>query len=130
MTSDPIADMLTRIRNAQIARLERTDIPLSKLKLQIAELLQREGFIAGVSSEEGTPGKLTVTLKYGQGHKAAIAGLLRKSRPGRRLYLSHTDVPKVMNGLGIGILSTSRGIMTDKEARREHVGGELLCEVW
>jgi small subunit ribosomal protein S8 len=130
MVSDPISDMLARIRNAQIARLERTDIPLSKLKRNVAELLKREGYVADVSSEAGTPGKLTVVLKYGQGHQGAIAGMKRRSRPGRRLYVGHTELPKVMNGLGIAILSTSRGVMTDKDARREQVGGELLCEVW
>jgi small subunit ribosomal protein S8 len=130
MVSDPISDMLARIRNAQIARLERTDIPLSKLKRNVAELLKREGYVADVSSEAGTPGKLTVVLKYGQGHQGAIAGMKRRSRPGRRLYVGHNDLPKVMNGLGIAILSTSRGVMTDKDARREQVGGELLCEVW
>ena len=130
MVSDPISDMLARIRNAQTARLERADLPLSKLKLNVAELLKREGFIADVRSEEGTPGKLTVVLKYGQGHAGAIAGMRRRSRPGRRLYVGHTELPKVMNGLGIAILSTSRGVMTDKDARREQIGGELLCEVW
>lgn len=130
MVSDPISDMLARIRNAQIARLERTDIPLSKLKRNVAELLKREGYVADVSSEAGTPGRLTVVLKYGAGHQGAIAGMRRRSRPGRRLYVGHNDLPKVMNGLGIAILSTSRGVMTDKDARREQVGGELLCEVW
>ena len=86
--------------------------------------------MSDVSSETGTPGRLTVVLKYGQGHQGAIAGMRRRSRPGRRLYVGHNDLPKVMNGLGIAILSTSRGIMTDKDARREQVGGELLCEVW
>jgi small subunit ribosomal protein S8 len=130
MTTDPIADMLTRIRNAQMARLDRTEIPLSKLKLSIAELLKREGFIADAHAEAGVPGKLMVTLRYGQGHQGAIAGIRRKSRPGRRLYLGHEDLPVVHNGMGIGIVSTSRGVMTDKDARREHLGGELLCEVW
>ena len=130
MVSDPISDMLDRIRNAQTARLERADLPLSKLKLSVAELLKREGYVADVRSETGTPGKLTITLKYGQGHQGAIAGMRRRSRPGRRLYVGHNDLPKVMNGLGIAILSTSRGVMTDRDARREQVGGELLCEVW
>lgn len=130
MTSDPIADMLTRIRNAQIARLERTDVPMSKLKLGVAQLLKREGYVADVRSEEGTPGKITVVLKYGQGNQAAIMGLKRLSRPGRRMYVGHTKLPKVKNGLGIAILSTSRGLMTDKDARQQGVGGELLCEVW
>jgi small subunit ribosomal protein S8 len=128
--TDPIADMLTRIRNAQLARLERTEMPLSKLKLAIGELLKREGFISDVRSEEGVPGKLTVTLKYGQGQAGAIVGVQRASRPGRRLYVGHKDIPTVLNGMGIAILSTSRGLMTDKDARRENIGGEVLCEVW
>lgn len=130
MTTDPIADMLTRIRNAQIARLERTDIPLSKLKLGVADLLKREGYVADVRSEAGIPGKITVTLKYGQGHQGAIVGLKRASRPGRRLYVGCTEIPKVKNGLGVAILSTSRGLMTDKDCRQQGIGGELLCEVW
>ena len=128
--TDPIADMLTRIRNAQLARLERAEMPLSKLKLAIGELLKREGFIADVRAEEGVPGKLTVVLKYGQGQRGAIVGLSRKSRPGRRVYVGHDEIPSVLNGLGVAILSTSRGLMTDKDARREHIGGEVLCEVW
>ena len=130
MTTDPIADLLTRIRNAQMARLDRTEIPMSKLKLSIAELLKREGYIADAKAEAGVPGKLLVTLRYGQGHQGAIAGIRRKSRPGRRLYLGYEDLPVVHNGMGIGIVSTSKGVMTDKDARREHLGGELLCEVW
>src|SRR5687767_10246624 len=121
MTTDPIADMLTRIRNAQLARLERAELPLSKLKLHVAEVLKREGYVTDVRAEEGVPGKLTIVLKYGQGHQGAIAGLRRKSRPGRRLYVGHDELPKIMNGLGIGILSTSKGIMTDKDARRENI---------
>ena len=87
MTSDPISDMLARIRNAQLARLERAELPLSKLKLHVAEILKREGYVADVRSEEGIPGKLTIVLKYGQGHQGAIAGIRRRSRPGRRLYV-------------------------------------------
>ena len=93
-------------------------------------MLKREGYVSDVRTEEGVPGKLAIVLKYGQGHKGAIAGMRRRSRPGRRLYVGHDELPKVMNGLGIGILSTSRGIMTDKDARREQIGGEFLCEVW
>ena len=129
MTSDPISDMLARIRNAQLARLERAELPLSKLKLHVAEILKREGYVADVRSEEGVPGKLTIVLKYGQGHQGAIAGIRRRSRPGRRLFVGHTDLPKVMNGLGIAILSTSRGVMTDSKARANGVGGEVLCIV-
>jgi small subunit ribosomal protein S8 len=130
MTTDPIADMLTRIRNAQMARLDRTEIPLSKVKLAIAHLLKREGYIADVRTEEGVQGKLTVVLRYGAGHQGAIAGLRRKSRPGRRLYVGQHELPTVHQGMGIAIMSTSKGIMTDKDARRENVGGEFMCEVW
>ena len=129
MTSDPISDMLARIRNAQLARLERAELPLSNLKLHVAEILKREGFVSDVSSEQGVPGTLTIVLKYGQGHQGAIAGIRRRSRPGRRLYVGHTELPKVMNGLGIAILSTSRGVMTDRRARANGVGGEVLCYV-
>ena len=109
--TDPIADLLARIRNAAMARHELTRLPASKLKKSVAELLKAEGYVADVSSEAGTPGKLTVVLKYGQGHQGAIAGMKRRSRPGRRLYVGHNDLPKVMNGLGIAILSTSRGVI-------------------
>lgn len=130
MMTDPISDMLTRIRNASLARLDRTEMPLSKLKKSVAELLKQEGYVTDVTTSSEGHGKLTVVLKYGRDRSSAIMGLRRTSRPGRRVYLGHDDIPKVHNGLGIAILSTSRGLMTDKEARRQKLGGELLCEVW
>lgn len=131
MMTDPVADMLTRIRNAQIARLERTEMPLSKLKVRIAELLRQEGYIASFAvNEEGVQGTLSVVLKYVQGRQAAIRGLQRTSRPGRRVYVGHGELPSVLNGMGTAIMSTSKGVMTEKEARRQHVGGEVLFEVW
>jgi len=133
MTTDPIADMLARIRNAILARHPRAEMPLSKVKVRIAEILKDEGFIDGFSVQ--TPadqplGSLTITLKYGRDRTSAIVGLKRVSRPGRRLYVKHTDLPKVMSGMGISIISTSRGVLTSRQAEQERVGGELLCEVW
>lgn len=130
MMTDPVSDMLARIRNALIARHERVEMPLSKLKHNIAEILKHEGYISDVSIQQEAPGKLTLVLKYGSGRSAAIVGLRRSSRPGRRFYVGHDEIPKVMNGMGISILSTSRGVITDQEAQRQRVGGELLCEVW
>jgi small subunit ribosomal protein S8 len=133
MMTDPIADMLARIRNAALARHEVTRMPASKMKKSIAELLQREGYISAVHEEEYGPAKrktLTIALKYGDSHKAAFVGIRRVSKPGRRFYVGHGDIPRVLNGLGVSILSTSQGLMTDKEARSKKVGGELLCEVW
>ena len=130
MMTDPIADMLARIRNASLSRHERTEIPLSKLKVQLAEILKVEGYIAGYSSDEGAR-SISVQLKYhGRDRDSAIAGMRRVSRPGRRLYVSCDEIPKVQNGVGIAILSTSQGILTDKTARERRIGGELLCEVW
>ncbi len=133
MVNDPIADMLTRIRNAAMARHEVARIPSSKIKKSIAELLQKEGYVSSVSEEEWGPQKrktITVTLKYGGDHRAAFSGLRRISKPGRRVYVGHGKIPRVLNGLGVSIISTSQGLMTDKEARTKKVGGELLCEVW
>lgn len=132
MMTDPVSDMLARIRNALIARHERVEIPLSKLKESIAHILKQEGYISDVSVQNDVPGmgKLTLLLKYGSGRSSAIVGLKRSSRPGRRYYVGHDEIPKVMNGMGISILSTSRGVITDQEAQRQRVGGELLCEVW
>ena len=128
--TDPIADMLARIRNASIARLDRTEIPLSKIKENIAKILKQEGYIADYRVEPEHPGKLTVYMKYGRDRVSSIAGIRRKSRPGRRVYAGYHDIPKVMNGLGVAILSTSRGVVSDKQARQEKLGGEILCEVW
>jgi small subunit ribosomal protein S8 len=105
-------------------------MPLSKLKLRIAEILKEEGFIAEYSVQDGLPATLTILLKYGRDKSSAIVGLRRLSRPGRRLYVTHGDLPKVMSGMGISIISTSRGVLTNRQAERERVGGELLCEVW
>jgi len=130
MMTDPISDMLARIRNASLAHLDRTEMPLSKLKERIAAILKQEGFISDFRVEEAHPPRLTVFLKYGRDRESAIAGLRRRSRPGRREYVRHSAIPPVLNGLGVAIVSTSRGIMTDKDARTNKVGGELLCEVW
>ena len=132
MMTDPIADMLTRIRNAALARHDRTEMPASRLKAAVAEILKLEGFIADCrpSEGEGGPKKLTIVLKYGRDRSSAIDGVRRVSRPGRRVYVRHDRIPRVFSGLGISILSTSRGLMSDREARRQKVGGELLCEVW
>lgn len=130
MTTDPVADMLTRIRNAILARHATTEIPLSKLKVHIAEILKAEGYIAGFSVKDGLPGAITVELKYGRDKASAIVGMKRVSRPGRRLYVRHQDLTKVMNGMGISIISTSRGLLTNRQAEQERIGGELLCEVW
>jgi small subunit ribosomal protein S8 len=136
MTTDPIADMLARIRNAAMARHESTCIPASRMKKAIADILKQEGFIADVREEE--PNDVTkvkypqirVVLKYNREKHSAFAGLRRVSRPGRRVYVRHEGIPRVLSGLGISILSTSHGVMTDKDARAQKVGGELLCEVW
>lgn len=134
MNSDPIADMLARLRNAALARHEVARMPASKLKRAIAELLKNEGYVTDVRQEELGEGAvqptLTVTLKYGRDRSCAFGGMKRVSRPGRRVYVGHEDIPRVLSGLGVSILSTSQGVLTDKEARRRRVGGELLCEVW
>lgn len=130
MTTDPVADMLTRIRNAILARHATTEIPLSKLKVHIAEILKAEGYIAGFAVKDGVPGTITVELKYGRDRQSAIVGMKRLSRPGRRVYVRHQDLTKVMNGMGISIISTSRGLLTNRQAEQERIGGELLCEVW
>lgn len=133
MMTDPIADMLARIRNAAMARHEVTRIPASKIKKGIANLLQQEGYISSVSEEEWGPQKrktLMVRLKYADNRSVAFAGIRRISKPGRRVYVGHDKIPRVLNGLGVSIISTSQGLMTDKEARTKKVGGELICEVW
>jgi small subunit ribosomal protein S8 len=132
MTSDPIADMLTRIRNAALARHDRTEIPASKMKLAVAKILKSEGYIADVqeNGEQGKDRKLTIVLRYGNDRQSAIDGVRRVSRPGRRVYVRHDHIPRVLSGLGISILSTSHGLLSDRDARRLKLGGELLCEVW
>ena len=129
--SDVIADMLTRIRNAGTARHETVDIPASNMKKAIADILLEEGYVKGVQViEDGRQGIIRVTLKYGQGKKNTIHGIRRVSKPGLRIYSNCEDMTKVMNGLGIAIVSTSKGIMTDKRARKENVGGEIIAFVW
>jgi small subunit ribosomal protein S8 len=131
MMTDPIADMLTRIRNAALARHDRTEVPASRMKEAVAQILKNEGFIADVRPSEGDgPKKLTIVLKYGRDRTSAIDGVRRVSRPGRRVYVRHDRIPRVFSGLGISILSTSHGLMSDRDARRLKLGGELLCEVW
>jgi small subunit ribosomal protein S8 len=130
MVTDPIADMLARIRNAIMANHARAEMPLSKLKVHIAEILKSEGFIDDYSVQPERPGTLTVILKYGRDRSSAIVGLRRRSRPGRREYVSHMDLPKVMSGMGVSIISTSRGLLTSRQAEQARIGGELLCEVW
>jgi small subunit ribosomal protein S8 len=130
MTTDPIADMLSRIHNALLARHPRVEMPLSKVKVHIAQILKDEGYIEGFSVQSEFPGSLTLLLKYSRDRSSAIVGMKRVSRPGRRLYVKHTDLPRVMSGMGISIISTSRGVLTNKQAAKDRVGGELLCEVW
>ena len=128
--SDVIADMLTRIRNANNAKHETVDVPASGVKKAIADILVAEGYIKSYQViEDGKQGVLRITLKY-QGKQKVIQGIRRVSKPGLRIYSGCEDMPKVMNGLGIAIVSTSKGIMTDKQARKEHVGGEILAFVW
>ena len=129
--SDVIADMLTRIRNANDAKHETVDVPASNLKKSIAEILLEEGYIKNFQIvEDGKQGIIRVTLKYAQGKQKVIHGLRRVSKPGLRIYSNCEDMPKVMNGLGIAIVSTSKGVMTDKKARQANVGGEVLAFVW
>lgn len=129
--SDPLADMLTRIRNAGMVKHESVEMPLSKVKSGVAEILKREGYINDYQVvDAGKQGILHIDLKYDQHQGQVITGLKRVSKPGRRIYVKHDEIPKVMSGLGIAIVSTSQGIFTDREAREKQVGGELLCEVW
>ena len=130
--TDPVADLLTRIRNAQRAGLEELDLPASKLKLKVCEVLRDEGFVREVTyaKGDGPQGTLHVVLKYDEEKRPAISDIKRQSKPGLRRYVKHTDIPNVMNGLGIAILSTSKGVLVDREARKQHLGGELIATVW
>lgn len=131
MMTDPISDMLARIRNGALARHDRVEMPHSFLKKNIAEVLKAEGFVDDVRETDGEGKKtLTLVLRYGRGKDSAIDGLRRVSAPGRRVYVRYDRIPRVRSGMGISILSTSRGVMTDRQAREQKVGGELLCEVW
>jgi small subunit ribosomal protein S8 len=129
--TDSIADMLTRIRNANSARHDTVQIPASNMKKAIAQILLDEGYIKGFSvHEDGKQGIIEIALKYGQNKTQVITGLRRVSKPGLRIYSGCEDMPKVMRGLGVAILSTSKGVMADKEARRQNIGGEVLAFVW
>ena len=129
--SDPIADMLTRIRNANTAKHDTVDVPASKMKLAIAEILLEEGYIKNFQLiDNSTQGIIRITLKYGANKTKTINGLRRISKPGLRVYAKSEELPKVLKGLGIALVSTSKGIMTDKKARQENVGGEILAYIW
>ena len=133
MMTDPVADMLTRIRNANTAMHDEVRMPSSKLKEALAAVLQREGYIDGftVADDPNRPGRLlTITMKYSPERARTISGLRRVSKPGLRVYTKATDVPRVLGGMGIAVLSTNQGLMTDREARQRRVGGEILCHVW
>ncbi|MGL5652582.1 MAG: 30S ribosomal protein S8 [Paraclostridium sp.] len=129
--TDPIADMLTRIRNANMVKHETVDVPASNMKKELARILLEEGFIRGYDViEDGKQGIIRIQLKYGQIGERVITGLKRISKPGMRVYAAKEELPKVLNGLGISIISTSKGILTDKQARNASVGGEVICYVW
>lgn len=129
--NDPIADFLTRIRNAQMAKHATVEIPHSKMKREVARILKEEGYIVDFSEKgAGAEAKLVIELKYGPDGQRGITGLRRMSRPGRRVYRKQTNIPRVLDGLGVAILSTSQGILTDHQARRQGIGGEVLCFVY
>jgi len=131
MMTDPIADFLTRIRNANMAYHEKVEVPASRMKRAIAEIMKNEGFIKDYEYiEDGKQGILRIYLKYGPNKERVITGLKRISRPGLRIYARKDQLPRVLGGLGIAVISTSKGIMTDKQARREGVGGEVICYIW
>ncbi|MCX6591490.1 MAG: 30S ribosomal protein S8 [Acidobacteria bacterium] len=130
-TSDPIADMLTRVRNAIIARHSKVDVPSSKVKMEIARILKEEGYILNFKlAEEGARKTIKIYLKYTPGNQPVISKLERISRPGCRVYVGSSDIPRVLGGLGVNILTTPRGVMTGATARKQGVGGEILCQVW
>jgi len=131
MKSDPVADLLTRIRNGSRAEHEKVDIPSSKLKVRIAEILKSEGFIKNFRVlDDPKQGTLRVYLKYGPANEKVISGLVRVSKPGRRVYVTHDKVPSILAGMGVAIVSTSRGVVSDRDARKQKVGGEVLAYVW
>lgn len=131
MLTDPIADMLTRMRNAVMIKTEKVDIPASKMKVEIAKILKEEGFIKSYKIlKDKKQGILRVTLKYTLDNERIVTGLKRVSKPGRRVYVGKDEVPKVMGGVGIAVITTPRGILSDRECRREGVGGEVLCYIW
>ena len=129
--SDPLADLLTRIRNAGMVRHESVDVPMSNLKVGVVKVLRAEGYINDYQIiEDNKQGTLRIALKYGPNNERVISGIRRISKPGLRKYVKADDIPKVLSGLGISILSTSKGVMADREARRLRIGGEILCEAW
>ena len=129
--TDPIADLLTRIRNASSAKHETVEVPASKMKKEIVKILLQEGYITAFDVvEEGVQGKIVITLKYGPNGEKVIQGLKRISKPGLRIYAGYDELPRVLNGMGIAIVSTPKGVMTDREARKQHHGGEILAYVW
>ena len=129
--TDPIADLLTHIRNATTVRHDRTDVPASKMKLEVTKILKQEGYIRTFKMlEEGPQGTIRIYLKYADDGEPVIHGVQRVSRPGKRVYRGVEDLPKVYNGLGVAVISTNRGIITDEQARSLRVGGEILCEIW
>ncbi|SDK57836.1 30S ribosomal protein S8 [Sediminibacillus albus] len=129
--TDPIADMLTRIRNANMVRHEKLEVPASKLKKEVADILKREGFVRDYEFiEDNKQGVLRIFLKYGTNEERVISGLKRISKPGLRVYAKADEIPKVLNGLGIAIVSTSQGVLSDKEARAQAIGGEVLAYIW
>jgi len=131
MISDPIADMLTRVRNALKARFQKVDVPASKLKTEVARILKDEGYILNYKIvDDGSHKAIRVYLKYTAANQPVISHLERVSRPGCRVYVGSTEIPKVLGGLGVNILTTPKGVMTGKSARKEGVGGELLCQIW
>ncbi len=131
MMTDPIADLLTRIRNANMAKLEKVDIPASKMKIELTKILKEKGFIKSFKVlRDRKQGIIRVSMKYFAGNEKVITGMKRISKPGRRVYVDKTEIPKVMGGYGIAILSTSSGILTDEACRKNGVGGEVICNVW
>lgn len=129
--TDPIADMLTRIRNANQMKHEFVNIPASKIKLEILNVFKNEGYIKDVEFiEDGIQGNIKVTLKYTEKKERVIQGITRISKPGLRVYAKSTEMPKVLNGLGVAVVSTSKGVMTDKQARQNHIGGEVIAYIW
>jgi small subunit ribosomal protein S8 len=130
--TDPIADLLARINNGILSRRQTVELPSSVLKLRVAEILRDEGFLAAVQESEDEPGrkKLTLTIRWDGQHRPAIAGMRRTSTPGQRVYVPKDRIPKVRGGLGTAILTTSKGVMTDRDARKAGIGGEVMCEIW
>ena len=129
--TDPVADFLTRLRNAHKARHQKMDVPASKLKLEIARILKEEGYVSNFKATEEEGHKvIRIYLKYGNNNEAVISNVARVSRPGCRVYVRRTEIPRVLGGMGINILTTPRGVMTGRQARKEGLGGEVLCEIW